>query len=83
MFPDLSVCVAVMPAPEGSFFAASFQPVLVTHDAEVLVGEAVILAYLEREAIPAGAQAHRLKAEKARRRYLEEECECPPQPATR
>ncbi len=29
----------------------------------------------------AEAKAHRLKAEKARRRYLEEECECP-QPAT-
>ena len=30
---------------------------------------------------PAEARAHRLKAEKARRRYLEEECECS-QPAT-
>ena len=35
------------------------------------------------EPVPAEARAHRLKAEKARRRYLEEECECPPQPATR
>ena len=25
---------------------------------------------------PAGAEAHRLEAAKARRRYLEEECEC-------
>jgi glutaredoxin len=31
---------------------------------------------------PPGAEAHRLKAAKARRRYLEEECECL-QPATR
>ena len=31
----------------------------------------------------AEAEAHRAKAAKARRRYLEEECECPPQPVTR
>src|SRR5262249_22932239 len=59
-------------------------PVLVTPGEEPLVGEEAILAYLDsHEPVPAEARAHRLKAEKARRRYLEEECECPPQPATR
>jgi glutathione S-transferase len=59
-------------------------PVLVAAGDEPLLGEADILAYLQsHEPIPAEAHAHRVKAEKARRRYLEEECECPPQPATR
>ena len=59
-------------------------PVLVTPANEVLVGEEPILAHLDgHEPVPAEARAHRLKAEKARRRYLEEECECPPQPAIR
>ena len=59
-------------------------PVLAAPGEAPLVGEAAILAYLEgHEPVPATARAHRLKAEKARRRYLEEECECPPQPATR
>jgi len=58
-------------------------PVLVTPDGEIVAGEAAILVHLDRhETAPADACAHRLKAEKARRRYLEEECECPPQPAT-
>jgi glutathione S-transferase len=58
-------------------------PVLVAGE-EPLIGEADILAFLQtHEPVPAEARAHRLKAEKARRRYLEEECECPPQPATR
>jgi glutathione S-transferase len=57
-------------------------PVLVTPDGEVLSGENAILAHLDaREPTTAEALAHRLKAEKARRRYLEEECECS-QPAT-
>jgi glutathione S-transferase len=57
-------------------------PVLVASD-DVLVGEDAIQAYLSAQVpIPGGARAHRLKAEKARRRYLEEECECS-QPATR
>ncbi|HVA32394.1 MAG TPA: glutathione S-transferase N-terminal domain-containing protein [Gaiellaceae bacterium] len=48
-----------------------------------LVGEDDILAYLDRRyAEPGEAEAHRAKAAKARRRYLEEECECS-QPATR
>jgi len=57
-------------------------PVLVHRD-DVVVGEDEIRRWLD-ETIgePAGADAHRLKAEKARRRYLEEECECS-QPATR
>ena len=59
-------------------------PVLVATDAEPLVGEETILAFLDsHERVPPEARAHRLKAEKARRRYLEEECECPPQPVTR
>lgn len=58
-------------------------PVLVALSEEPLVGEASILTYLEgHESVPVTARAHRLKAEKARRRYLEEECKCPPQPAT-
>jgi len=59
-------------------------PVLVTPTGEVLVGAELILVHLDsHEPIPAEARAHRLKAEKARRRYLEEECQCPPQPTTR
>ena len=59
-------------------------PVLTAAADTVLVGEDAITAYLEtHEPVPAEARAHRLKAEKARRRYLQEECECPPQPATR
>jgi glutathione S-transferase len=59
-------------------------PVLVAPGEEPLVGEEAIFAYLAgHEPVPAEARAHRLKAEKARRRYLEEECECPPQPAIR
>jgi glutathione S-transferase len=59
-------------------------PVLVAPGHEPLVGEDAILAHLDRcEPVPAQAREHRLKAEKARRRYLEEECRCPPQPATR
>jgi glutathione S-transferase len=59
-------------------------PTLVTPTGEVIVGEDAILGHLDaHEPVPAEARAHRLRAEKARRRYLEEECECPPQPATR
>ena len=52
-------------------------PALVAADA-TLIGEDAIIAYLD-EHVPATpeAQAHREKAEKARRRYLEEECKCP------
>jgi glutathione S-transferase len=59
-------------------------PVLVARDGEILVGEDAILAHLNTyESIPAEARAHRLKAEKARRRYLKDECECPLRPAIR
>jgi glutathione S-transferase len=59
-------------------------PVLVAAGERPLVGEEAILAHLDsHEPVTAEARAHRLKAEKARRRYLEEECKCPPQPATR
>jgi glutathione S-transferase len=52
-------------------------PVLVLDDGSPLVGEEQILEYLEREyAEPAGAFAHRARAEKARRRYLQKECKC-------
>jgi glutathione S-transferase len=59
-------------------------PALVVPDEQPLIGEADILAYLQTyEPVPAEARSHRLKAEKARLRYLEEECECPQQLATR
>jgi glutathione S-transferase len=59
-------------------------PVLVPPGQPPVIGEATILAFLEsHEAIPSEARAHRLKAEIARRRYLEEECQCTPQPVTR
>lgn len=59
-------------------------PVLVAPGETPIVGEATILEFLDsHEAVPTEARAHRLKAEKARRRYLAEECECPPQPVTR
>ena len=58
-------------------------PALVLDDGTVTIGEGPIRRYLdERIAAPPGAQAHRAKAAKARRRYLEEECECA-QPVTR
>ena len=59
-------------------------PVLTAPGEAPLAGEAAILAFLAtHEAVPVEARAHRLRAERARRRYLEEECECPPQPVTR
>ena len=57
-------------------------PALLLEDGEAVVGEQAIEAYLdERFDEPAEAEAHRLKAATARRRYLEEECKCL-QPAT-
>ena len=57
-------------------------PILVA-DRAMLVGEEAIGRWLDaHEPDPAEARAHRLKAEKARRRYLQEECECPPQLVT-
>jgi glutathione S-transferase len=58
-------------------------PALRLENGSAIVGEEYILAYLgEHIAESPGAEAHRQKATKARRRYLEEECECS-QPATR
>jgi glutathione S-transferase len=51
-------------------------PVLVLEDGGVLVGEDAIEAHLAAVAETPEAEAHRLKAAKARSRYLEEECEC-------
>jgi glutathione S-transferase len=52
-------------------------PVLVLDDRTIVIGEDEILRRLdERIAEPAEADAHRQKAAKARRRYLEEECPC-------
>jgi glutathione S-transferase len=58
-------------------------PALRLENGTAVVGAANILAYLGEHATESpGAEAHRQKAAKARRRYLEEECECM-QPATR
>jgi glutathione S-transferase len=58
-------------------------PALVFDNGEIATGEDTILRLLSHTVPePAQAEAHRQKAEKARRRYLEEECECS-QPATR
>ena len=58
-------------------------PALVLEDGTSLIGEEAIFNFLhEHIAEPAEADAQRLKAAKARRRYLEEECQCL-QPATR
>jgi glutathione S-transferase len=57
-------------------------PALLLEDGEAVVGEEAIDAYLDEPFDePADAEAHRLKAAKARRRFLKEECECL-QPAT-
>ena len=58
-------------------------PAAVCMDGRVVVGEEAIVAALEaRFPEPPSAEAHRSRAAKARRRYLEEECECL-QPVTR
>jgi glutathione S-transferase len=57
-------------------------PALALDDGTIAIGEDAIHRYLDGHlAEPPDAEAHRLKAAKARRRYLEEECECL-QPAT-
>jgi glutathione S-transferase len=54
-------------------------PTLLLEDRSALVGEDAILAYLARHYEESEqADAHRAKAAKARRRYLEEECGCSP-----
>jgi glutathione S-transferase len=56
-------------------------PTLLLEGGSALVGEDEILAYLERRYEESEqAEAHRVKAAKARRRYLEEECGCSPLP---
>jgi glutathione S-transferase len=58
-------------------------PALALENGTVAIGEEAIRRYLDEQLVePAEAEAHRLKAARARRRYLEEECECL-QPATR
>ena len=50
-------------------------PVLITDDGTILDGEERILAHLgEHYFEPRGAWMHRARAERSRRRYLEEEC---------
>ena len=52
-------------------------PALLVEDGSAVIGEAAIGSWLDDHFTePAGAEAHRLKAAKARRRYLEEECKC-------
>ena len=52
-------------------------PALRLENGSVIVGEDEILTFLsEQYEEPVGASAHRVKAAKARRRYLEKECEC-------
>jgi glutathione S-transferase len=52
-------------------------PVLIRENGSPIVGEERILAYLgEHYEERAGAFAHRGRAEKARRKYLEKECQC-------
>jgi len=57
-------------------------PALRLENGSAVVGEENILVYLsEHLPEPLEAEAHQQKAAKARRRYLEEECQCS-QPAT-
>ncbi len=54
-------------------------PALLIADSAAVIGEQAIRAYLDEHVTePTAAAEHRIKAEKARRRYLEEECKCPP-----
>jgi glutathione S-transferase len=56
-------------------------PALVLENGTIAIGEEAIRRYLDDQiAEPPEAEAHRLKAAKARRRYLEEECECSQRP---
>jgi len=57
-------------------------PALIFPNGEIAVGEDTILRLLDAAVgEPAEVEAHRQKAAKVRRRYLEEECECS-RPAT-
>ncbi len=58
-------------------------PALRLENRSAIVGEENMFAYLAEQFVePVEAEAQRQKAAKARRRYLEEECQCL-QPATR
>ncbi len=58
-------------------------PALRLENGSAIVGEENMFAYLAEQFVePVEAEAQRQKAAKARRRYLEEECQCL-QPATR
>ena len=58
-------------------------PALILENGDAVIGETEIRAYLDGWIVePPEAEAHRLKAAKVRRRYLEEECDCS-QPASR
>jgi glutathione S-transferase len=66
-------CRAALEAATG----ADTIPALVVDPGSAIVGEDEILASLDLPyPEPDEAEAHRTKAAKARRRYLEEECEC-------
>ena len=53
-------------------------PALALDDGMATTGEDAIRRYLdERFPEPPDAEAHRKKADQLRRRYLEEECQCP------
>ena len=59
-------------------------PALVFDNGETAVGEDAIMRLLEATIVESGeAEAHRQKAARARRRYLEEECECSQRATTR
>jgi glutathione S-transferase len=52
-------------------------PALLLDNGSAVVGEDSIGTYLDEHYLePSGARWHRARAEKARRRYLEQECEC-------
>ena len=78
--------VLVEPDERAALYAATGSdtiPALLLEDGSAVVGEDEILAYLDQHYDESeSAEAHRTKAAKARRRYLEEECACLPR-ATR
>ena len=52
-------------------------PTLLLADGTAAIGEEAIRRLLDEQIVePPEAESHRLKAAKARRRYLEEECKC-------
>ena len=52
-------------------------PTLLLEDGTAIIGELTIRTYLDEQIVELPeVEAHRLKADEARRRYLEEECQC-------